>query len=69
MDGVIGILDGVFSILDGFLVLWTMNLIFWRLFHFSGWVFSNWDGVIGISDCDYVILNKKIYFRGEIFCF
>ena len=65
MDGFIGILKGVFSILDGFLVLWTMNLKFWRLFHFWGWVFSDWDGVIGILDCDYVILDNYLKFEGE----
>ena len=65
LDGVIWILDGVFSILDVFLVLWTMNLIFLRLFHFCGWVFSDWDGVIGNLNCDYVILDNYLLFEGE----
>ena len=69
MDGLIGILKGVFSILDGFLVLWTMKLKFWRLFHFLGWVFSDWDGVIGILDCDYVILDNYFQFEGGNFLF
>ena len=31
----------------------------------GGWVFSDWDGVIGILDCDYVILDNYLLFEGE----
>ena len=62
MDGVIWILDDSlcildvsFGILDCKFDIFPDNLLL-------GWVFSDWDGVIGILDCDYVILNKKILF-------
>ena len=48
-----------------YLVLLTVNFIFLLIFYFWGWVFSDWDGVIGILDCDYVILDNYLRFEGE----
>ena len=48
-----------------YLVLLTVNFIFLLIFYFLGWVFSDWDGVIGILDCDYVILDNYLLFEGE----
>ena len=48
-------------------VLWTVNLIFWRTFHFWGWVFDDLDDIFGIFDVDYAIwddylVSELIYF-------
>ena len=44
-----------------------MNLIFWRTFHFWGWVFDDLDDIFGIFDVDYAIwddylVSELIYF-------
>ena len=65
MDGVIWILDDSlcildvsFGILDCKFDIFADNLLL-------GWVFSDWDGVIGILDCDYVIWNNYFLFERE----
>ena len=65
MDGVIWILDDSlcildvsFGILDCKFDIFADNLLLGR-------VFSDWDGVIGILDCDYVILDNYLRFEGE----
>ena len=57
MDGLFCILDGSFGIVDSKLSIFGDILLF-------GWVFSDWDGVIGILDCDYVILDNYFQFEG-----
>ena len=47
------------------LVLLTVNFIFLLIFNFWGRVFSDWDVVIGILDCEYVILDDYLLFEGE----
>ena len=47
------------------LALWTVNFIFLLMIYFWGWVFTDWDGVIGILDCDYFILDNYLRFEGE----
>ena len=48
-------------------VLWTVNLIFWRTFHFWGWVFDDLDNIFGIFDVDYAIWDD--YLVSELICF
>ena len=52
------ILDVSFDILDCKIDICADNLVL-------GWVFSDWDIVIGILDCDYVILDDYLLFEGE----
>ena len=64
MDDVIWILDGLFFILDG-----SFGIVDSKLSNFGdilllGWVFSDLVGVIGILDCDYVILDNYFQFEG-----
>ena len=65
MDGVIGILDGLFCILDGSFGIVDSKLSIFGDILLLGWVFSDLVGVIGILDCDYVILDNYLRFEGE----
>ena len=47
------------------LVLYTVDFIILLIFYFWGWVFSDWDGVNGILDCDYVILDNYFLLERE----
>ena len=64
MDGVIGILDGLFCILVGSFGIVDSKLSIFGDIFLLWWVFSDLVGVIGILDCDYVILDNYYQFEG-----
>ena len=64
MDGVIGILDGLFCILDGSFGIVDRKLSIFGNIFLLGWVFRDLVGVIGILNCDYVILDNYFQFEG-----
>ena len=64
MDVVIWILGGLFCILDGSFGIVDSKMSTFGDILLLGWVFSDLVGVIGILDCDYVILDNYFQFEG-----
>ena len=46
-----------------------MNFIFWRTFHFWGWVLGDLDENFGILDVDYAIWDDYLVFELIYFMF
>ena len=52
-----------------YLILCTMNLIFWRTFHFWEWVLDDLDDIFAILNGDYTIWDDYLVFELAYFVF
>ena len=52
-----------------YLILCTMNLIFWRTFHFWEWVLDDLDDIFAILNGDYTIWDDYLVFKLIYFVF